>query len=77
MSKPSNWVVWASLGIANMGGEAVAHAGIIPHPETTSELWHFLVHVGGGFPVVFLLFLLARGISRWHEQRSVTRNRRD
>ena len=54
-----------ALLLALMSGTAAAHDGILPHPETHSELAHFIVHLWMAAAVIAGAGFLIRGIKRY------------
>ncbi|MEN9501273.1 MAG: hypothetical protein RI964_558 [Pseudomonadota bacterium] len=71
MSKQSNLMIMGSVG-AYLGliGDACAHPGIMPHPETTSEMLHLLEHALMVLPVVAGAWLLVWGAKRLTAKRT-------
>lgn len=56
-------------------GSAYAHTGVMPHPETTSELAHLAAHALMTLPVVVGAWLLGWGAKRLLAKRTAQKPR--
>ena len=75
MSKIVQLAVVAIMGCSLMGN-AMAHPGMMPHPETTNALWHWVAHALMALPVVAGAWLLVHNAKRWTAKRTQTLRQR-
>lgn len=64
-----NWLTFILLNLFLLNN-ALAHDGVMPHPETASQLAHFATHALMALPVVAGAWAMVWGVKRFMSKRA-------